>query len=376
MLFWISLPERHHNAPIVRSFRLVILSLLGAALLALGAACGGSDDEAAQTDGTDNPAVEVPAEAVAVVAGTPILRADYDRLFAQAERAYEAQQREFPAPGTPEYEQLKNQTIEFLLDRAIRAKEAEALGIQVTDQEVADRLTELKQQFFEGDEQRYQDELEAQGVTEEDVLADLRAQLISQKIFDEVTQGVTATDAEVQQYYDDNQDQFTTPESREVAHILVEDKKLADDLYQQLQDGADFAELAQEHSTDTGSAEQGGKLTDVRGSFVPEFEEVAFALDTGEIGKPVESQFGWHIITALEDTKPESTTPFAEVSDSIREQVLDERKDALMLEWVRDARAKHAATIGYATGFEPAATATLPDLTGAADTGSAAETGR
>jgi parvulin-like peptidyl-prolyl isomerase len=359
----------------MRSLRLVILSLLGAALLVLGAACGGGDDDAAQTNGSDNPDIEVPADAVAVVAGTSIPKAAYDRLFAQAEKAYEAQQREFPAAGTPEYEQLKNQTVEFLLDRAIREKEAETLGIAVTDQEVADRLTELKQQFFEGDEQKYQDELEAQEVTEEDVLADLRAQLISQKIFDQVTADVTVTDDEVQQYYDDNEEQFTTPESREVAHILVDDKKLADDLYQQLQDGADFAELAKEHSTDTASAEQGGKLTDVRGSFVPEFEDVAFALETGEIGEPVKSQFGWHIITALEDTKPEATTPFAEVSDTISEQLLDERKDALMLEWVRDARAKHAATIGYATGFEPATTATLPDLTGASETGSVAETG-
>jgi parvulin-like peptidyl-prolyl isomerase len=376
MLFWLWPLERHLTA-CMRSLRLVILSLLGAALLVLGAACGGGDDDAAETNGSGNPDIEVPADAVAVVAGTPIPRADYDRLFAQAENAYEAQQREFPAAGTPEYEQLKNQTVEFLIDRVIREKEAAALGIEVTDQEVADRLTELKQQFFEGDEQKYQDELEAQGVTEEDVLADLRAQLISQKIFDQVTADVTVTDDEVQQYYDDNEEQFTTPESREVAHILVDanDKKLADDLYQQLQDGADFAELAKEHSTDTASAEQGGQLTDVRGSFVPEFEDVAFALETGEIGEPVKSQFGWHIITALEDTQPEATTPFAEVSDSVREQLLDEQKDALMLEWVRDARTKHAATIGFATGFEPATTATLPDLTGATETGSAAETG-
>ena len=226
MLFWLWPLERHPLA-CMRSLRLVILSLLGAALLVLGAACGGGDDDAAQTNGSANPDIEVPADAVAVVAGTSIPRADYDRLFAQAEKAYEAQQREFPAAGTPEYEQLKNQTVEFLVDRAIREKEAEALGIEVTDQEVADRLTELKQQFFEGDEQKYQDELEAQGVTEEDVLADLRAQLISQKIFDQVTKDVTVTDDEVQKYYDDNEEQFTTPESREVAHILVDtnDKK-------------------------------------------------------------------------------------------------------------------------------------------------------
>jgi parvulin-like peptidyl-prolyl isomerase len=376
MLSWTSPLERRLTAFAVRSLRLVILSLLGAALLVLGAACGGDGEVAAGTDPATTPEVEVPADAVAVVDGTPIPKETYDRLFAQLQGAYEAQGREFPAVGTPEYEQLKNQTVEYLVDRAIREKEAEALGIEVTEQEVNDRLTELKQQFYEGDEQKYQDELEAQGVTEEDVLADIRAQLLSRKIFDQVTADATVADEEVRAYYDENIDQFTTPESREVAHILVaeKDKELADDLYRQLQDGADFAELAKKYSTDTGSAEQGGKLTDVRGSFVPEFEEVAFSLETGEVGEPVKSQFGWHVITALADTKPETTTPFAEVSESIRAQLLDERRNAAMLDWVREARARHADSIGYAVGFAPATTATLPDLTDAAETG-AVDTG-
>ena len=192
--------------------------------------------------------------------------------------------------------------------------------------------------------------------------ADLRAQLISQKIFDEVTKDVTVTDdgrsarttTRTKTQFDDAREPRGRP------HPRRRRRKKADDLYQQLQDGADFAKLAKENSTDTGSAEHGGKLTDVRGSFVPEFEEVAFALETGEIGEPVKSQFGWHIITALEDTKPEATTPFAEVSDSVREQLLDEQKDALMLAWVGDARAKNAATIGFATGFEPATTRRYP----------------
>jgi len=359
----------------VRSLRLATLSLLGATLLALGAACGGDGEVAAGTD-PSNPEVQVPADAVAVVDGTPVPKATYDRLFSQLQSAYEAQGREFPAVGTPEYEQLKNQTVEYLVDRVIREKEAEVLGIEVTEQEVQERLAELKQQFYEGDEQKYQEELEAQGVTEEDVLADIRAQLLSRKIFDQVTGDVTVSDAEVRAYYDENVEQFTTPESREVAHILVDadDKALADDLYQQLLDGADFAELAKKYSTDTGSAEQGGKLTDVRGNFLPEFEEVAFSLETGEIGKPVKSQFGWHIITALEDTKPERVTPFEEVRDSIRAQLLDERRNAAMLDWVREAREKYADSIGYAVGFAPATTATLPDLTGAAETG-AVDTG-
>jgi foldase protein PrsA len=352
---------------------------LGAALVVLGAACGGGGD-AAQTGSSTNPDVQVPAGAVAVIDGTAIPKTDYDRLFAQAEKAYEAQGRAFPQTGSAEYEQLKSQTVQFLIDRQIREKKAAALGLKVTDQEVTDQLDSLKQQYFNGDEKKYQDELKAQGVTEEDVLADIRAQLISQKIYDQINEGVTVTDAEVQQYYDDNKTQFTAPESREVAHILVDpkDKALAEDIYQQLQNGADFAELAKKYSTDTQSAKDGGKLNDVRGTFVPEFEDVAFSLETGEISKPVKSQYGWHIITALEDTKPESTTPFSEVSSTLHDQLLKQKKDGRMLDWERKARAEYADSIGYAVGFVPATTPTLPDLTesgatdsGAADTGTA-----
>lgn len=331
---------------------------VGAALAVLAAGCGGGEDAPATPD------VQVPANAVAVVGETPILRSDFDRLFRQAEAAYKAQQRDFPDPGTPEYEQLKNQTVDFLIQRVEFAKEAEALGITVGDEEVTARLNDLKQQFFEGDEQAYQDELEAQGITEADVLADLRAQIISQRLFDHVTKDETVTDEEVRRYYDDNREQFTTPESREVAHILVDSKELADDLYRRLQDGADFAALAKKHSTDTGSAEEGGKLTDVRGSFVPEFEEVAFALETGEIGEPVKSQFGWHVIKALADTKPEKVTPFEEVRESIREQLLQEKRNRVMAAWVEEVRAKYADQIAYATGFGPAPAATLPTESG------------
>jgi parvulin-like peptidyl-prolyl isomerase len=346
--------------PLHRWFLLPVLGVL----VALAAACGGGDGgDASSTEVTST--VEVPADAVAVVGETALLRTDFDRLFRQAEAAYEAQGREFPAPGTPEYEQLKNETVDFLIQRIEFEREAEALGITVTEQEVSDRLTELKQQFFEGDEKVYQEELEKQGITEADVLADLRAQIISRKIFEEVTKGEAVTDEEVDTYYAENQEESTTPESREVAHILVDDKKLADDLYAQLEEGADFEELAKKHSTDTGSAEEGGKLTDVRGSFVPEFEEVAFALETGEIGKPVESQFGWHIIKALADTTPEETTSLDEVRDSIRDQLLQDKQNKAMAAWVEEARAKFADQIAYATGFAPATTGTLPVGTGA-----------
>lgn len=81
----------------------------------------------------------------------------------------------------------------------------------------------------------------------------------------------------------------------------AEARALAEDLRQQLLDGADFATLAQEYSDDTGSGANGGDLDWFgRGAMVAPFEEAAFSLEVGEISEPIKTQFGYHIIEVLD----------------------------------------------------------------------------
>ncbi len=331
------------------SSRLLALPVLVAALAFALAACGGGGGTTTQA--ADTSATQVPADAVAVVNGTPIPRASFERFLEQSKRAYESQGREFPKTGSPEYEQLKSSNIDYLVQRLVLEKEAAALGVTVTAAAIKEDLDGLIDQYFAGDLKAYEDELKKQGLTQEDVESDVKSRLVEQQLFDDVTKDVTIDDADVRAYYDENTEEFKTAESREVAHILVETKKEADEIYQQLQDGADFAELAEQRSQDPSSAVQGGKLTDERGSFVPEFEKVAFAIETGEVAQPVKSEFGWHVITALEDTKPASTTPFEEAETEIRETVLQQKKNEVMTAWVEDVLAKY--DIVYAPGFQP-----------------------
>ena len=319
------------------------------AALALGVAvagCGGGDDD-------ENGSGDVPADAIALVDDRSIPKSEYDRLLTQAQATYEAREQDFPAAGTPEFAQLRNAIVRSLVEQAQFEIAAEEMGITVTDEELEKRLDELKDQFFEGDDAKYQEELEKQGLTEEQVLKDLKTRMLSEKIFEQVTSEVKVADEDIAAYYEENKAQFEQPSSREVRHILVKTKAEADEIHAELENGGNFAKIAKEHSEDPASAKEGGKFTAQKGATVAPFDEVAFELETGELSEPVKTQFGWHIIEATGDIEEASTQPLTEVEEQISTTLLEEKKNASINEWVADLQERFAALIAYAPGFEP-----------------------
>lgn len=107
------------------------------------------------------------------------------------------------------------------------------------------------------------------------------------------------------------------------SHILVEEKETADEIRAALDAGEDFAALAEEHGTD-GTASRGGDLGFFSFSdMVPEFAEAAFALEAGEVGGPVESPFGWHLIKVV-DTREAPVPPFEQVASDLARQLQQE----------------------------------------------------
>jgi len=140
---------------------------------------------------------------------------------------------------------------------------------------------------------------------------------------------VTVTGQQLERYYNDNMQRYSTPEQVKASHILLKTegkddaavKKQAEDILAKLKGGADFAELAKKYSEDPGSAVKGGDLDYFgKGQMVPEFDKVAFSLPPGQMSDLVKTQFGYHIIKVV-DKRPASQKTFTEVRSQIEDQL-------------------------------------------------------
>jgi parvulin-like peptidyl-prolyl isomerase len=325
-----------------RSLALAVAALAAITLVAAG--CGDSD--------------EMPADAVAVVDGSSITRASLDGLLARAKKSYTAQKRAFPKAGTSDYQSLQTQAVAYLVQREEYAREADKLGVAATDQQIAKKVDEVRKQYFEGNQAKFEKGLKDQGYTRATLEEDIKSQLLTEGIYKKVTADVKVTDADVKSYYDKNSSNYTVPESRSVRHILVKSKTEADKIRAELVNGGDFAALAKANSIDPGSKDAGGKLVVSKGQTVAPFDKAAFSLKTDELSQPVKTEFGYHLIQPLADVKQGSVTPFAQVKGQIRTQLESERKNAAVNKWVSDVEKQYKGKVQYAAGFEPPDTST------------------
>jgi foldase protein PrsA len=328
----------------------IALAVAASAFALVAAGCGGSDS--------------VEGDAIAVVGGTEISRAKLDELIDNAKKGFEAQNREFPRVGTPEYVSIQNQYVKFLVQLEEYEQEAEKLGVQVTDKDVDAEVEKFVEERFEGKRAEYVKAIEAQGYSEEYVRDTFRTSVLSQKLFDAVTKDVEVPAEEIAQYYEVNKASYGSPESRDVRHILIAEKTdgstevdfekskaEADRILAELRAGGDFARLARENSDDPGSKAQGGKLTISRGQTVPEFDQTSFELEQGTVSDPVRTTYGYHIIEALSPVRKATTQPLSKVRASIRATLLQQKKTEVMEEWLADLEDRYDVT--YAQGFEP-----------------------
>jgi len=153
----------------------------------------------------------------------------------------------------------------------------------------------------------------------------------------DLAQEMSVDESEIKAAYDSRKSEFSEPEQRRASHILVKvPKGSSEDVYAaarkkleavqaRIKAGEDFAKLAKEVSDDASNADKGGDLGWFKaGTMVPEFDQAVFSMDKGDVSDIVETQFGFHLIY-LTDIRPARQTPYAEVKDKIRDDLIQAR---------------------------------------------------
>jgi peptidyl-prolyl cis-trans isomerase C len=147
-----------------------------------------------------------------------------------------------------------------------------------------------------------------------------------------------ATDAEMRKVYEEAIKQVASEEEVSARHILVETEDEAKKILADLKKGGDFAAIAKEKSKDPGSKDNGGDLGFfTKDQMVPEFAEVAYKLDKGQLSDPVKTQFGWHIIK-VDDKRKKPAPTFEQVKDQVETFVVRKAQAELITKLRADAK--------------------------------------
>jgi len=270
-------------------------------------------------------------------------------------------------PDSPQYDTMVQQAMPQIVALEVAQAYAREQNITVSEEEVNAEIETIKDQVAGqapgnlSRQEAFEEALKQNNLTEEQLRQDIRQNLPLQKVQERVAGDAEPSDQEVQDFYEQNKEaEFTNPAQRCARHILFnkEQEQKAEDVKAQLQDGAEFGQLAQENSQDPGSAEKGGdlgcqpKVDPATGQppYVPEFNEAIFGAEQGEIVGPVETQFGLHLIEVT-DIREESVTPLSEVEGQIQDQLASERQSAAFQEWVQ--KEIEARNVKYLNGYKP-----------------------
>lgn len=163
----------------------------------------------------------------------------------------------------------------------------------------------------------------------------LQTQYLAREYFQRYLAKVTPiSEEELKAYYKDRLAEFTPPEEIKARHVLIATEVQANKVLEELKSGKDFAEVAKKYSIDP-AAKDGGRLLQAdgrdwlpRGTFEKSFEHVLFKIPKGEIGGPMKTQFGWHVLK-VEDLRQPPAPSFVQVRGMIKSRLEDQRNAQL-----------------------------------------------
>ena len=228
---------------------------------------------------------------------------------------------------------------EFIFQQLI-LQEAEKKDMLISLDEASEIMTEDIINYY-GSVDTYKElYLDSIDISWDELVRFYRVGLIYDKLIED---RLSKEDIDLEAIYNENPERYQMPEQVEASHILVEDLDTAKDLIAQLDEGADFAALAEEYSIDTASAINGGYLGYFSAEdMVEEFSKEAFSLPVGTYShEPVQSQFGYHIIYVTDHTQAKQLS-FEEAQSYIVQDVSYDIEEDIYTELISQAQIVYA----------------------------------
>lgn len=223
------------------------------------------------------------------------------------------------------------QALEMIIMKKILRMESDKQEIQISEEDVGKEIEEMAEQY--GGEEAFNQIMNMYGYDVEDIKEDVKMSLMIEGL---IKPRIDISQDEIKEYFDKNMQEFEIEEQVEVNHILVETEDIAAEVKGKLDDGADFAELAKEYSTDESTKDFGGALGAVkRGEMVTEFEKAAFSLQEGGISQPVNTEYGYHIIQVKGRIEAQEAD-FEQSRGEIEKILLNSRLQPEFNEWYQE----------------------------------------
>jgi foldase protein PrsA len=237
-----------------------------------------------------------------------------------------------------EFDNVKTEVMQFLIQAEWMQQEAEEQGIEVKDAELKKALEDQKKQAFQTDKQ-YKEYLASSGMSEEDVLFRVRLNQLQEKLVKKVTEdSKKVSDEDIEKYYEKNKKRFAQPERRDLRVVLTKTEAKAQQAKRALDSGQSFKKVVKQYSIDEASKSQNGLLPAVsEGQQEKAFDKAIFSAKKGEVEGPVKTQFGWYVFEVEKVTKASQQT-LEQSKDTIRNLLRSQREQKALDAFVKDFR--------------------------------------
>jgi len=232
--------------------------------------------------------------------------------------------------------ELARRILEQLIQKKMLLQEARRLKIQLTDGEMQERLSEIREGL---DEEAFLRSLAERNLSRESWEASARETLLIEKLLNQlVGDQISLPEAELLAYYNTHLDDWKVPEQIKLKQILFQTESEAQAVQKSLAEGADFSEAARTHAQ---SLELGkdGDLGYRNAAQLPAEFEPLFNADIGSVSGVIKTPFGYHLVK-LEDRQPARTLSFEDVKERIHQILLEEKREALFTRWFENIRRK------------------------------------